>query len=165
MQTKLVEARSRLARVKVPDDVQLLISDLCSRLDVDGLRGDLVTNRAAKALVAYEGRDRVTVEDVERVVAFCLNHRSASCFCIVRLFAHCFVDHEDVERVVAFCLNHRSAASAACVVVLSRLISLRFIFGWPYQCWITCQHFGDTPISAHVYINRYECSRSFVQWW
>jgi hypothetical protein len=32
-------------RVKISDALQLLISDVCSRLDVDGLRGDLVVNR------------------------------------------------------------------------------------------------------------------------
>lgn len=62
-------------RVKVPRDLQLLISDMCSRLNVDGLRGDLVINRAAKALVAFEGRDTVTQEDVGRVISACLNHR------------------------------------------------------------------------------------------
>ncbi|KAJ9528348.1 hypothetical protein QJQ45_014316 [Haematococcus lacustris] len=72
---QLSEARARLPRVKISDELQLLISELCSKLEVDGLRGDLVTNRAAKALVAFEGRDRVTQEDIERVVAFCLNHR------------------------------------------------------------------------------------------
>ena len=45
------------------------------RLDVDGLRGDLVTNRAAKALVALEGKTTVTLKDVERVLPLCLNHR------------------------------------------------------------------------------------------
>jgi hypothetical protein len=59
----------------VPRNLQLLISDMCSRLNVDGLRGDLVINRAAKALVAYEGRDSVTQEDVGRVISACLNHR------------------------------------------------------------------------------------------
>lgn len=43
---------------------------------MDGLRGDLVTNRAARALVAFEGRNEVTVPDIERVIGPCLNHRS-----------------------------------------------------------------------------------------
>lgn len=72
---KLVEARARLTKVKITEELQLLISDICSRLEVDGLRGDLVINRAAKALVAYEGRDRVTKEDIARVISACLNHR------------------------------------------------------------------------------------------
>lgn len=62
-------------RVTISDQLQLLISDICSRLDVDGLRGDLVVNRAAKALVALEGRAKVEEADVERVITSCLNHR------------------------------------------------------------------------------------------
>ncbi|KAF8073212.1 chlI [Scenedesmus sp. PABB004] len=72
---KLVAARERLPKIKVPRELQLLISDMCSRLNVDGLRGDLVVNRAVKALVAYEGRTEVLREDVGRVVSSCLNHR------------------------------------------------------------------------------------------
>ncbi len=48
---------------------------ICSLLDVDGIRGDMVVNRAARALVAFEGRTEVTIEDVARVIALCLNHR------------------------------------------------------------------------------------------
>lgn len=58
-----------------PCALQLLISDMCSRLEVDGLRGDIVINRAVKALVAWEGRKEVTVSDVERIIPSCLNHR------------------------------------------------------------------------------------------
>ncbi len=42
---------------------------------MDGLRGDIVTNRAAKALAAYEGRTEVTLDDIRRVIALCLRHR------------------------------------------------------------------------------------------
>lgn len=59
----------------MPDDVKLKISEVCSLVNIDGLRGDLVVNRTAKAYVALEGRDVVTMEDVERVVGLCLNHR------------------------------------------------------------------------------------------
>ena len=55
--------------------LQILISDICSRLNVDGLRGDIVVNRAAKALVAFEGRTEVKEADIERVISLCLNHR------------------------------------------------------------------------------------------
>ncbi|MEM1392755.1 MAG: magnesium chelatase ATPase subunit I, partial [Cyanobacteria bacterium P01_H01_bin.150] len=43
-------------------------------LDVDGLRGDIVTNRASKALTAFEGRNEVTVDDIRRVISLCLRH-------------------------------------------------------------------------------------------
>ena len=51
------------------------ISQICSELDVDGLRGDLVTNRASKAIAAFEGRTEVTPEDIFRVIPLCLRHR------------------------------------------------------------------------------------------
>uniref|UniRef100_A0A061R6E6 Mg-protoporphyrin IX chelatase n=1 Tax=Tetraselmis sp. GSL018 TaxID=582737 RepID=A0A061R6E6_9CHLO len=75
LRQKLQEARERLPEVTTPYEVKLLISEVCSRCDVDGLRGDLVTNRAAAALVALEGRTEVTVEDVGRVIGMCLSHR------------------------------------------------------------------------------------------
>ena len=55
--------------------VKLKISEICSLLDVDGIRGDIVTNRAARALVAFEGREEVRIEDVQKVIGLCINHR------------------------------------------------------------------------------------------
>ncbi len=51
------------------------ISEICSLLNVDGIRGDIVTNRAARALVAFEGRDVVSMDDVKRIIGVCVNHR------------------------------------------------------------------------------------------
>jgi Mg-chelatase subunit ChlI len=56
-------------------DLALKISGVCALVDVDGLRGDIVVTRAAKALVAYEGRDTVTEDDIKRVIGPCLSHR------------------------------------------------------------------------------------------
>ena len=51
------------------------ISQICSELDFDGLRGDIVTNRASIALTAFEGRTEVTEQDVFRIIPLCLRHR------------------------------------------------------------------------------------------
>ncbi len=75
LQKRLVEAQKLLPSVTIDYDLRVQISQVCAQLDVDGLRGDLVTNRAAKALAAYEGRTEVTVEDIKRVVTLCLRHR------------------------------------------------------------------------------------------
>ena len=75
LQNRIVEAQNRLSTVSLDREFQVKISEVCSELDVDGLRGDIVTNRAAKALAAYEGRTEVTVEDVQKVIALCLRHR------------------------------------------------------------------------------------------
>ena len=39
------------------------------------LKGDIVTNRAAKALAAFESRSKTTVQDIYRVISLCLRHR------------------------------------------------------------------------------------------
>ncbi|MEB3272049.1 MAG: magnesium chelatase ATPase subunit I [Synechococcus sp.] len=75
LQVRVVEAQQRLGRVQIDEDLRLRISAVCGELDVDGLRGDIVTNRAARALAAFEGRCEVTEDDVARVVACCLRHR------------------------------------------------------------------------------------------
>ncbi|MGD1808931.1 magnesium chelatase ATPase subunit I [Dapis sp. BLCC M126] len=75
LQNKLVDAQQNLKLVEVDHDLRVKISQVCSELDVDGLRGDIVTNRAAKALAAFEGNKEVTVEDIGRVITMCLRHR------------------------------------------------------------------------------------------
>jgi len=75
LMTQIIEARERLKDVKIDYDLRLKISEICSELNVDGLRGDMVTNRAAKALVAFEGRDEVTPRDIFTIITLCLRHR------------------------------------------------------------------------------------------
>jgi magnesium chelatase subunit I len=75
LQQRLVSAQERLKSVAIDYDLRVNISQVCSELNVDGLRGDIVTNRAAKALAAFEGRTEVTVDDIHRVVTLCLRHR------------------------------------------------------------------------------------------
>lgn len=72
---KLADARTRLKNVIIDYEYRVRISQICSELNVDGLRGDLVTNRAAKALACFEGRTEVTIEDIYRVIPLCLRHR------------------------------------------------------------------------------------------
>ncbi|RCL51676.1 MAG: magnesium chelatase ATPase subunit I [Synechococcus sp. MED-G71] len=75
LQQQVVAAQERLGSVSMDPDLRLKISEVCGQLEVDGLRGDIVTNRAARALAAFEARSEVNDEDVARVVACCLRHR------------------------------------------------------------------------------------------
>ena len=75
LKTKILDAQNRLSSVELPLDLRVKISQVCGTLDVDGLRGDIVTNRAAKAYAAYNERNEVTVEDIENVITLCLRHR------------------------------------------------------------------------------------------
>ncbi|MDF5709192.1 MAG: magnesium chelatase ATPase subunit I [Nostoc sp. S4] len=75
LQEQIVNAQQLLPEVKIEYELRVKISEVCSELDVDGLRGDIVSNRAAKALTAFEGRTEVTVDDIRRVITLCLRHR------------------------------------------------------------------------------------------
>ena len=75
LREKVVVAQKNLSKVKIDDDLRLNISAICGELDVDGLRGDIVTNRSAKAIAAFEGRDEVSDEDIARVITCSLRHR------------------------------------------------------------------------------------------
>ncbi|MFN9980566.1 MAG: magnesium chelatase ATPase subunit I, partial [bacterium] len=72
---RIVRAQEILPNVSLDYDLRVKISQVCGELDVDGLRGDIVTNRAAKAYAAYNNRSEVTVEDIKTVITMCLRHR------------------------------------------------------------------------------------------
>jgi len=72
---KLVKAREILPEVHMDHEYRLRVSELCSELNVDGLRGDIVTNRAAKAFAAFNGRTEVEESDILEVAPLCLRHR------------------------------------------------------------------------------------------
>lgn len=65
---KIINARKNLKNVSIKYEYLEKISQVCSDLNVDGLRGDMVTSRAAKALVAFENRSEVTPKDIFTVV-------------------------------------------------------------------------------------------------
>jgi len=75
LQQQIVQAQELLPQVQMEYDLRVQVSQVCGELDVDGLRGDIVTNRAATALAALEGRKEVTVDDIRRVMPLCLRHR------------------------------------------------------------------------------------------
>jgi magnesium chelatase subunit I len=75
LRNRIVAAQKLLPNVELDYDLRVKISEVCSQLDVDGLRGDIVTNRAAKAYAAYNQRTKVTIEDIGKIITLCLRHR------------------------------------------------------------------------------------------
>jgi len=75
LKEQIVKAQQLLPSIQIDFELRVKISQVCGSLDVDGLRGDIVTNRAAKAYAAYDGRDEVTVDDIEKIITLCLRHR------------------------------------------------------------------------------------------
>jgi magnesium chelatase subunit D len=72
---RIAAARERLEAVRLPERELMRITGACARLGVDGVRGDIVSARAAQALAALDGLDEVTEEHVRRAAALALAHR------------------------------------------------------------------------------------------
>ena len=75
IQERIVGAQNMLSKVTISKEFQLKISQVCSELAIEGLRGDIVSTRAARALAAFEGRQEVTLDDIRRTITLCLRHR------------------------------------------------------------------------------------------
>jgi magnesium chelatase subunit I len=75
IQNRIISAQNSLSKVTMSKEFQLKISQICSELEIEGLRGDIVSTRAAKALAAFENRTEVTLNDIERTITLCLRHR------------------------------------------------------------------------------------------
>jgi magnesium chelatase subunit I len=75
LKQKIIDAQELLPKVQISYDLRVKISKVCCELDVDGLRGDIVTNRAAKAFAAFQGQSEVTVADISKIITLCLRHR------------------------------------------------------------------------------------------
>jgi magnesium chelatase subunit D len=72
---RIVAARGRLAGVVLTETALRQITAVCAAFEVDGLRADLVTARAAIALAAWHGRDEVSAEDIRIAASLALPHR------------------------------------------------------------------------------------------
>jgi magnesium chelatase subunit I len=75
IQKRIIDAQNLLNQVVINKDFQLKISQVCSELQIEGLRGDIVSTRAAKCLAAFENRTEVTLDDIKRTIILCLRHR------------------------------------------------------------------------------------------
>lgn len=75
LREKMVAAQHLLPKVSYDDEVLYNIADIAIQMGVDGHRADLVMLKAAKALAALAGRDKVAAADVAEVVELALMHR------------------------------------------------------------------------------------------
>ena len=73
--SRIIAARARLPGVRLPDAELLRVTTACASLGVDGMRGDLITCRAAIAHAAWQQRDAVESADVRVGARLALLHR------------------------------------------------------------------------------------------
>ncbi|HEU4494747.1 MAG TPA: putative cobaltochelatase [Rubrobacteraceae bacterium] len=90
------EAREMLPAVHIREETLYQIAEVCTHLGVDGLRGDLVTAKAARALAAWESRDTVATEDVRRAALLALSHRRRR-----GPFEETGLDSEELEKLLS----------------------------------------------------------------
>ncbi len=75
LRVRLAEARARLGALPLAPALLIQASSLCAQLGLDGLRGDIVLAKGARALAAWEDADEVTPDHLQRVAPFALGHR------------------------------------------------------------------------------------------
>ena len=72
---RIKAARELLPKVQSSREVMLKVVDYCLKLGTDGHRGDIITHKAAKTIAAWEGREKVSVADVDAAAELALPHR------------------------------------------------------------------------------------------
>src|SRR5687768_11998912 len=72
---RIAGARARLPHAVLSDEALRQVTAVCAAFDVDGLRADIVTARAAIAHAAWCGRDAVSEDDVRVAARLALPHR------------------------------------------------------------------------------------------
>ncbi|GAB2671634.1 magnesium chelatase subunit D family protein [Gordonia jinhuaensis] len=72
---QISDARAMVGQVALPHVQMRRIAAVCAALDVDGLRGDIVVARTARAHAAWRGAEAVEESDVRVAVELALAHR------------------------------------------------------------------------------------------
>jgi magnesium chelatase subunit D len=75
LRSKIIAARSLLASVCLGDQQLATIARVCGAFEVDGMRADIVTARAAAAHAAWHGRREITKLDIRAAARLALPHR------------------------------------------------------------------------------------------
>lgn len=76
LRRRIKVARDLLPKVQTPQSVIESVAKICSRIQVDGYRPDIVMMRAAKALAAFNDREEVLPDDLLMASNLALSHRT-----------------------------------------------------------------------------------------
>jgi len=72
---QIARARAHVEGVRLPERELLRITGACAQLKIDGVRGDIVWSRGARALAALDGAAEVDQSHVRRAASLALAHR------------------------------------------------------------------------------------------
>lgn len=87
---EIAQARHLLHQVELPEDVALFAVEIIKKLRIDSLRAEIALLEAARAFTAADGRSRVELSDVKRVLPMALRLRHSD---FIEQYLH------DVERM------------------------------------------------------------------
>lgn len=75
LRRRIENAQSQVGKIRLTEPALHKIAEICAAFEVDGLRADIVTARAAAAHAAWQGRDRLTRADLRQAALLALPHR------------------------------------------------------------------------------------------
>jgi magnesium chelatase subunit D len=75
LRLRIITARSLLPSVRLDDRQLATIARVCGAFEVDGMRADIVTARAAAAHAAWQGNREITKSDIRAAARLALPHR------------------------------------------------------------------------------------------
>jgi len=72
---KILKAKENLKKVEIDDEALSLVVEITSELNLDGHRADIVMLKSARAYTAFNGREKITSEEIKKVAPLALRHR------------------------------------------------------------------------------------------
>lgn len=96
LRQKVVNARRILPEVKVSKELRKKMIELVLRLGIKTHRADIVLEKTAKALAAFKGKKRVSMEDVKEAALLALPHRLRQ----EPFSSESLLSREDIERLL-----------------------------------------------------------------
>lgn len=75
LREKIVQAKKILNDVEISDDLLKITADTCIELGVRTHRAEIVIDRTAKTIAAFDGRNTVTLDDIKEAMELALPHR------------------------------------------------------------------------------------------
>ncbi len=76
LKTKIAQAKTLLPNVTIPESLLSAIASGCAKLEVDGMRPDVIIAKTALTIAAYENRTAVSEPDINKAAILTLSHRT-----------------------------------------------------------------------------------------
>jgi len=72
---KILQAKENLKEVEITEDALSQVVEITSQLNLDGHRADITILKSARAYAAFNGKDKITKEEIKKVAPLALRHR------------------------------------------------------------------------------------------